>query len=199
MAELVHDLAPDARLVLVGYRTIDQFEEAAAWIASQGIPIVSHSNSFLTPPFDGTGRAARAVDAAAAAGVLWVNSAGNYGQRHWRGSAPPGGAVIPIAPAAGTPLLLFSLCWSAAGVAASVAIEHADAAGAWIEVQRSAPAGPGTRSRRPSRRTPARGGWWCDRTRAPRPSSACSRRPSASAPWRCPPAASRPPATPRAP
>ena len=93
---------------------IDQFEEAAAWIAAQGIPIVSHSNSFLTPPFDGTGRAARAVDAAAAAGVLWVNSAGNYGQRHWRGPAAPGGTVLPIAPPAGTPLL-FSLSWSAPG------------------------------------------------------------------------------------
>ena len=39
MAELIHDLTPEARLVLVGYRTIDQFEEAAAWIASQGIPM----------------------------------------------------------------------------------------------------------------------------------------------------------------
>ena len=141
MAELIHDLAPEARLVLVGYRTIDQFEEAAAWIASQGIPIVSHSNSFLTPPFDGTGRAARAVDAAAAAGVLWVNSAGNYGQRHWRGAAAAGGTVIPIAPG-GSPLL-FSLCWAAPAVAASVAVERQDPSGAWTEVQRSAPAGPG--------------------------------------------------------
>ena len=58
MAELVHDLAPEARLALVGYRTPDQFQEAVAWIVAQGIPIVSHSNSFLTPPFDGTGPAA---------------------------------------------------------------------------------------------------------------------------------------------
>ena len=122
MAELVHDLAPDARLVLVGYRTIDQFEEAAAWIAAQGIPIVSHSNSFLTPPFDGTGRAARAVDAAAAAGVLWVNSAGNYAQRHWRGQRAPGG-TYPDRAGAGTPLL-FSLAWTCPAVAASVAVEH---------------------------------------------------------------------------
>ena len=141
MAELIHDLAPDARLVLVGYRTIEQFEEAAAWIASQGIPIVSHSNSFLTPPFDGTGRAARAVDAAAAAGVLWVNSVGNYGQRHWRGTAATGGTVIPIVPA-GNPLL-FSLSWATPAVAASVAVERQDPAGAWTEVQRSTPAGPG--------------------------------------------------------
>ena len=101
MAELVHDLAPDARLVLVGYRTQEQFAEAAAWVAQQGIPVASHSNSFLTPPFDGTGRAARAVDAAAAAGVLWVNSAGNYAQRHWRGTAGAGGTVLDVAPRRG--------------------------------------------------------------------------------------------------
>ena len=39
MAELVHDIAPDARLVLVGYRTPEQFEQAATWVASEGIPI----------------------------------------------------------------------------------------------------------------------------------------------------------------
>ena len=35
MAELVHDLAPRARLVLVGYRTPDQFARAAAWVAAK--------------------------------------------------------------------------------------------------------------------------------------------------------------------
>lgn len=138
MAELVHDLAPEARLVLVGYRTVEQFGEAAAWIAAQGIPIVSHSNSFLSPPFDGSGPAARAVDAAAAAGVLWVNSSGNYAQRHWRGAPPPGGAVIPIAPTAGTPLL-FSLAWESPSVLASLVVERQDASGAWAEVQRAGP------------------------------------------------------------
>ncbi len=142
MAEIVHDVAPQARLVLVGYRTPEQFAQAAAWIAAAGIPVVSHSNSFLTPPFDGTGPAARTVDAAAAAGVLWVNSSGNYAQRHWRGTPPGGGAVIPVAPPAGTPLL-FSLAWTTPGVTASVAVERQDAAGAWTEVARSAPAGPG--------------------------------------------------------
>ena len=35
MAELIHDLAPDARLVLVGYRTQEQFAEAASWICTK--------------------------------------------------------------------------------------------------------------------------------------------------------------------
>jgi hypothetical protein len=142
MAELVHDLAPEAHLVLASYRTLEQFEEAAAWVAARGIPIVSHSNSFLTPPFDGTGRAARAVDAAAASGVLWVNSVGNYAQRHWRGTAPPGGeTVIPISPSAGTPLLL-ALSWTSAAARASVAVERLEATGAWVEVERGVPTGP---------------------------------------------------------
>lgn len=141
MAELVHDVAPDAQLVLVGYRTLDQFEAAAAWIAAQRIPVVSHSNSFLTPPFDGSGRAARAVDAAAAAGVLWLNSVGNYAQRHWRGTAAAPGAVIPIAPTPGTPLL-FSVSWASASTRASVGVERLDPSGAWVEAQRSSPAGP---------------------------------------------------------
>jgi hypothetical protein len=138
MAEIVHDLAPGAHLALVAYRTPAQFEEAAAWIAAERIPVVSHSNSFLSPPFDGSGRAAQAVDQAEAAGVLWVNSAGNYAQRHWRGTAPAAGTVIPIAPPSGLPLL-FSLAWSSPAVAASVAVERLDASGAWVEVQRSSP------------------------------------------------------------
>ena len=141
MAELIHDLAPDAHLVLVGYRTMDQFAQAAAWVAAQGIPIATHSNSFLTPPFDGTGPAARAVDAAAAAGVLWINSAGNFAERHWHGVAPPGGVAIPIAPALGDPLL-FSLGWGSPAVTASLSVQRQDATGAWVEVQHSTAASP---------------------------------------------------------
>ncbi len=141
MAEIIHDIAPDAHLVLVGYRTLAQFEQAAAWVAAQGIPVATHSNSFFTPPFDGTGAAARAVNAAAAAGVLWVNSAGNFAQRHWRGVAPAGGAIIPIAPAAGDPLL-FSLAWGPPAVSASLSVERQDATGAWVEVQHSTTASP---------------------------------------------------------
>ncbi len=120
---------------------MDQFAQAAAWVAAQGIPIATHSNSFLTPPFDGTGPAARAVDAAAAAGVLWINSAGNFAQRHWRGVAPPEGVAIPIAPGLGDPLL-FSLGWGSPAVTASLSVQRQDATGAWVEVQHSTAASP---------------------------------------------------------
>jgi hypothetical protein len=139
MAELVHDVAPDARLLLVNYHTQAEFRQAVDWALANGAQIVSHSNSFLTPPFDGTGDAARTVDRATAAGVLWVNSVGNYAQRHWSGTAAAAPAVIPIAPRPGEYLML-SLAWRDPAVRASVAVERLDPSG-WTEVQRSAPEG----------------------------------------------------------
>ena len=85
-------MAPDATLTLVNYHTELEFEQAVDWLVHgpDGHPrvdIVVHSNSFLDGPFDGTGETAHAVDAAHAAGILWVNSVGNYARRHWSGRA----------------------------------------------------------------------------------------------------------------
>ncbi|MGB1675538.1 MAG: hypothetical protein ACPHJV_04015, partial [Miltoncostaeaceae bacterium] len=41
MAEIVHDVAPGARLVLVNYDDIGGFVRAVEWIAASGIPVVS--------------------------------------------------------------------------------------------------------------------------------------------------------------
>ncbi|MDX6525247.1 MAG: hypothetical protein QOI43_758 [Gaiellales bacterium] len=92
VAEVVHDMAPNATLTLVNYNTELEFDKADDWLAhgpdgKPRVDIIVHSNSFLDGPFDGTGETAQTVDAARAAGVLWVNSAGNYGQRHWAGTA----------------------------------------------------------------------------------------------------------------
>jgi hypothetical protein len=135
MAELIHDVAPGAELVLVNYGTVDEFLRAVDWIAASGIPIVSHSNSFLEPPFDGRGRAARAVEEISARGVLWVNSAGNYAERHWVGRAV-GGAVIPLPRVAPQPLS-FSLSWPRPDVRAELSLEVRGAGGGWVEVARS--------------------------------------------------------------
>lgn len=136
MAEIVHDVAPGARLVLVNYADIDGFLQAVEWIAANGIPVVSHSNSILGGPFDGTGPLARAVDAAAARGVLWVNSAGNFAERHWRGVPSPTGTEVPIAPAPGQ-TLAFGVGWNAPGVQAVLAVQRQQADGAWVDVVRS--------------------------------------------------------------
>ena len=136
MAEIIRDVAPGVRLVLVNYHSDDEFIQATQWIADQGIPIVSHSNSVLGGPFDGTGPLARAVDAAAARGVLWINSSGNFAKRHWRGMADANGVPIPITPMPNE-TLSFGIGWSGAGVDAVVSIEQQQADGTWAEVARS--------------------------------------------------------------
>lgn len=138
MAEIVHDIAPSARLVLVNYHTQAEFEQAVDWVVANGIPIVSHSNSFLTSPHDGTGRAARAVDRAAAAGVLWINSAGNYAQRHWAGRLSPAGLALPVTPRPGE-VLQFAIGWRGApALGAELVIERRLPGADWAEVSRSA-------------------------------------------------------------
>jgi Subtilase family len=139
MAEIVHDIAPAARLILVNYHTQAEFEQAVDWIVANGIPIVTHSNSFLTSPHDGTGRAARAVDRAAAAGVLWINSAGNYAQRHWAGRVGAQGLALPIAPRSGE-VLQFAAGWRGApGLPVELVIERRLPGADWAEVSRSTP------------------------------------------------------------
>ncbi|MEQ9112702.1 MAG: S8 family serine peptidase, partial [Miltoncostaeaceae bacterium] len=143
MAEIVHDIAPRARLVLVRYRTPSQFAAAAAWIADRGIPVVSHSSSRLTAPFDGTGVYARAVDAAAARGVLWVNSAGNYARRHWTGTAAGLGAGVPLLTRDGDRLLI-SASWEGPARFALTAQAFDPAAGGWRDIVAGEPDGPQT-------------------------------------------------------
>ena len=86
VSEIVYDMAPGATYWFINYHTPDEFGQAVDYIANVLKPnIVVHSNSFLFGRFDGTGWFAGKVDEAAAAGVLWVNSAGNYRTRHWEG------------------------------------------------------------------------------------------------------------------
>ncbi len=152
MAEIVHDVAPGAQLVLVNYEGIEGFQQAAAWIAANGIPVVSHSNSFLGGSFDGAGVAARTVDALTAQGVLWINSAGNFAQRHWRGVPSPAGTEIPIAPAAGETILV-GFGWSDPALTATLSVQRQQADGSWVQVA----AADATRMTSP---VPVDGGAW---------------------------------------
>jgi hypothetical protein len=85
VAQTVFDYAPQARYLFVNYHTEADFIAATDAVIARRPDIVVHSNSFLEGPFDGTGGAARAVDRAAAAGIAWFNSAGNYAQLSWSG------------------------------------------------------------------------------------------------------------------
>ncbi len=86
VAEIIHDVAPDAQLYLAYYDGGDvSMGNAVEWLLAQGVNIISHSAGGLAAPLDGTGRDVELVQRAAQAGVLWVNSAGNNARQHYRG------------------------------------------------------------------------------------------------------------------
>jgi subtilisin family serine protease len=94
VAEIIHEMAPDAQLYLAsaGGGRADT-EAVVDYFASQGVHIISRS---LGAPYDGPGNGdgpqGELLDSAVAKGMLWVNSAGNYAGRndrlghYWRGS-----------------------------------------------------------------------------------------------------------------
>jgi subtilisin family serine protease len=86
-AEIVHDMAPDADIVLAGFEDDVTWAQAVDQLAGAGVRIVSHSIGFdnLFPP-DGNNYYTQKVDAAAAAGVLFVTAAGNEGQKYYQGT-----------------------------------------------------------------------------------------------------------------
>lgn len=82
-AEIVHDMAPGATLYLAHDGNEADFYGAVDWLVAQGVDIISYSCGWSLPaPYDGSGApynpVVAKVEAARQAGVLWVNSAGNY-------------------------------------------------------------------------------------------------------------------------
>jgi subtilisin family serine protease len=84
-AEIVHDVAPGAKLVLDGFAT-DEVAWAQALQAlarRDGVRIISHSMGFDNVALpNGSNYFARVADSVYAAGVLLVTAAGNEGQRY---------------------------------------------------------------------------------------------------------------------
>jgi len=85
-AEIVHEMAPDAELFLAYYDgTLVSEGQATDWLLEQEVHIISHSAGSVVGPMDGSGEDAELVDEVAGQKVLWVNSAGNEGESHYRG------------------------------------------------------------------------------------------------------------------
>lgn len=90
VAEIVSEIAPAADLYLVCVRDAASLGRAVDYARAHGITIISHSVSwFNTSRGDGLGAANTPegiVATAHAAGILWVNAAGNRAQQHWSGT-----------------------------------------------------------------------------------------------------------------
>jgi subtilisin family serine protease len=117
-AEIIHDIAPGATLVLAGFEDEVTWGQAVDELVNSGVRIISHSVGFdnLFPP-DGNHFFARKVDEAASRGVLVVTAAGNEADRYYQGPWRDGNAndyleftseveLLPIFVSGGTSLVL---------------------------------------------------------------------------------------------
>ncbi|QGX96250.1 subtilase protease [Haloplanus rallus] len=96
VAEVVSETAPSADLYLAGVGrtpTPEEYATAVEWLTDQGVDVVVDSGSYF-PSVAGDGsRITAAAEAAAAEGVVFVTSAGNYADRHWAGTGTADGWV----------------------------------------------------------------------------------------------------------
>lgn len=84
VAEIVHDMAPGADLYLAKISTSLELAQAVDDMIAAGVQVIVHSVAWFGAAFyDGTGPLCGIADSAAAAGVLWVNAAGNHRFKHY--------------------------------------------------------------------------------------------------------------------
>lgn len=86
VAEVVHDMAPQAQLYLIKIGNEVHLENAKDYCIAQGVRVVNHSVGWVNTNFyDGTGVICDIAEDAYANGILWANAAGNSARRHWQG------------------------------------------------------------------------------------------------------------------
>jgi hypothetical protein len=86
VARIVHEMAPEAALILMKVADEVDLENATEDAIRQGARIISHSLGWFDSNFgDGRGLINEIAQRALRAGVLWVNAAGNHAERHWMG------------------------------------------------------------------------------------------------------------------
>jgi hypothetical protein len=87
VAQVIHDIAPDAELVLYSFDTDVEFLAAAEHIAASGAHLVNASVGFDNEwHADGTSIWSRAVDMVHDRGIAWINAAGNENDCYWVGT-----------------------------------------------------------------------------------------------------------------
>lgn len=93
VAELVHDTAPDADLYLASIGpnpTPAEYRAAVEWLLRHDVDVVVDSGSYFPASGSDMSELEAAAEEATDRGVVFVTSAGNYGDRHWRGDSGDG-------------------------------------------------------------------------------------------------------------
>ncbi|MFC5367363.1 S8 family serine peptidase [Salinirubrum litoreum] len=89
VAEVVSDTAPGSDLYLadVGETpSADSYAEAVDWLLANDVDVIVDSGSYFTDASGDTSPITTVAENASSQGVVFVTSAGNYGDRHWAGS-----------------------------------------------------------------------------------------------------------------
>jgi hypothetical protein len=85
VAEIVHDVAPEAQLYLVKIGDEVDLENAKDYCINQGVDIINHSWGWFNTNFtDGAGLVCDITNDAWDHGILWVNAAGNLAHEHYQ-------------------------------------------------------------------------------------------------------------------
>ena len=85
-AEVVHDMAPQAELLLMKFDTDVELANAISDAISQGVDVITCSVGWYSTNFyDGTGTIPQIFAQAVNNGILCVTSAGNSGVKQWEG------------------------------------------------------------------------------------------------------------------
>jgi hypothetical protein len=86
VAEIVHEMAPDAELYFANFSTEVELANAVAWLGAQGVQVINASWGYFTSgPGDGTGIVDDIIADSVDAGVFWSVAAGNHAAKHWSG------------------------------------------------------------------------------------------------------------------
>lgn len=88
VAEIVHDLAPDATLYLINFNTDIELEVAVDFLIEEGVSAVNTSFGIFNTscPYQGIGFSDPVFENARDNGIFWAASAGNDAQQHWAGT-----------------------------------------------------------------------------------------------------------------
>jgi subtilisin family serine protease len=100
VAEIVHDMAPNAQLFLVCADTTPAVRSAASYALAHGVRIANFSQGTYSARGDGTGALDTIVSNSSKKGLLWVVAAGNAGDGHWHGTFADsnGNGLLDFAP-----------------------------------------------------------------------------------------------------